>query len=161
MAPKTKAERLRIINEVKVKCLENELTDDPATKILFSMLENYYSKGVTYLNKELKIVGKGKSMRGSVPSKFVVNLYNDRHKVDVVLIRPQSLEEVEAPQVQAPIPTPLLKQQQTDVIEINREVSEPFITEVAPELVIPIKKKIEVEHIYTEYHNNHESSDED
>lgn len=85
---KSKSERLVIVNETKMKCMEHDLTDDLATKILFTMLDNYHEKGTTYIGKELKL-----SARHAIPRKYVVNLYNERKKTDVVLIRALSEEE--------------------------------------------------------------------
>lgn len=87
--PKTASERLIPVNETKIKCIEHNLTDDLATKILFTMLDNYYRDGTIYTNTELKLAG-----RYDVPRKYVVNLWNDRSKKDTVLIR--SLDEDEA-----------------------------------------------------------------
>lgn len=85
---KSKSERLIIVNETKMKCMEHDLTNDLATKILFTMLDNYHEKGTTYIGKELKLSG-----RHAVPRKYVVNLYNEKKKTDIVLIRALSEEE--------------------------------------------------------------------
>lgn len=79
---KTASERLLAVNETKMKCIEHNLMSDIATKILFKMLDNYHRDGTTYIGKELKLKG-----RYDVPRKYVVNLYNQRGKQDVVLIR--------------------------------------------------------------------------
>jgi len=79
---RTASQRLAIVNETKMKCIELDLTDDLATKLLFRMLDNYHRDGTTYIGKELRL-----KQRHSVPRKYVVNLYNDRNKRDVVLIR--------------------------------------------------------------------------
>lgn len=86
---KTKSERLKIVNETKLKCIEHDLTDDLATKILFTMLDNYYEKGTTYIGKELRLGRNQHILR-----KYVVNLYNEKKKTDVVLIRALTDEEV-------------------------------------------------------------------
>lgn len=76
---KTKSERLQIINEVKLNVLSNNLENELASKILFQMLENYYENGTIYENKELNIV--------NLKKKYIINLYNNKRKSDVVLIR--------------------------------------------------------------------------
>jgi hypothetical protein len=86
--PRSASERLVAVNETKLKCIEHDLTEDLATKILFTMLDNYHKKGTTYIKKDLKLAG-----RHQTPRKYVVNLYNDRNKKDVVLIRALNDEE--------------------------------------------------------------------
>ena len=85
---RSRTERLASVNETKLKIIELDLMNDLATQILFKMLDNYHAKGTTYLNKELTLVG-----RHAVPRKYVVNLYNDSKKKDIVLIR--TLDEKE------------------------------------------------------------------
>lgn len=79
---KTPSERLKVVNETKMKCIEHDLTDDLATKILFKMLDRYHQDGTVYQNKELTLSGRYDMRR-----KYVVNLHNDRNKRDIVLIR--------------------------------------------------------------------------
>ncbi len=79
---KSKSQRLVIATETKLKCIEHELEHEIATKILFTMLDNYVDKGVTYINKELKL-----ALYCDRPRKYVINLYNDVSKKDTVLIR--------------------------------------------------------------------------
>lgn len=86
MPIKTASERLITVNKTKIKCIEHDLTDDIATKILFTMLDNYHRDGTVYLNKELKL-----NKRYDRPRKYVINLWNDRNKIDTVMIR--SLDE--------------------------------------------------------------------
>lgn len=88
---RTQSERLVSVNETKVKCMEHDLMDDLATKILYRMLDNYYNDGTTYINKELKLTG-----RHVIPRKYVVNLYNDSKKKDCVLIRALDDEDIQA-----------------------------------------------------------------
>jgi len=78
---KTKREREKVVNEVKFNIYKNELQDHIASKILIQMLDNYYNDGTTYINKELTLY------LGHIKKKYVVNLYNKKHKVDVVVIR--------------------------------------------------------------------------
>jgi hypothetical protein len=62
--------------------------DDVATKILFTMLDNYCDKAITYIDKELRLISRYDADR-----KYVINLYNDKRKKDMVLIR--ALDESE------------------------------------------------------------------
>lgn len=75
-------QRLQTVNETKMKCIDLDLLDDIATRILFQMLDNYHKNGTTYINKELRL-----NIRHHTPRKYVVNLYNDTLKKDCVLIR--------------------------------------------------------------------------
>lgn len=79
---RTASQRLVTVNETKMKCIEHDLTDDLATKILFRMLDNYHENGSVYENVELRLKGRYDRER-----KYVVNLYNDATKKDTVLIR--------------------------------------------------------------------------
>lgn len=79
---KSRSQRLIISTETKINCIEHELEHELATKILFTMLDNYVEKGVIYLGKELKF-----RLRCDRPRKYVINLYNDVSKKDTVLIR--------------------------------------------------------------------------
>lgn len=78
----TRKKRLLTVNETKMKCIEHDLTDDIATKILFTMLDNYVNDGTSYVNKELVLQG-----HYDRPRKYLINLYNDVSKRDTVLIR--------------------------------------------------------------------------
>ena len=82
MPKKTKSQRLQILNEAKLSCLEHDLQDQIASKVLFRMLDNYYENGTTYINKELTL-----HLRYDMPRKYVVNLYNDMDKKDTVIIK--------------------------------------------------------------------------
>ena len=86
-----KKDRLSIVNEIKMKCIELDLTQDLATKILFTMLDKYHEEGTTY-HKELKLV-----LRYETPRKYVVNLHNDPKIKDTVLIRALEPEELTTP----------------------------------------------------------------
>ncbi len=91
MNKKTASERLKSVNETKLKCIELNLTSDLATKILFTMLDQYHRDGTTYIGKELRL--SGRTMPGS---RYVVNLYNDRNKRDVIIIKQASVAEDDA-----------------------------------------------------------------
>ena len=78
---RTKDSRQKTANETKVNCLAHNLDGDLATKVLFGMLDNYVERGVTYQNKVLRLVDRKNS--GWC---YVVNLYNDPHVKDRVLI---------------------------------------------------------------------------
>lgn len=80
--PRTASQRLIIVNETKLKCIELNLNHDIATKVLFAMLDNYHRDGTTYIDKELKLNG-----RYDIPRKYVINLWNDQSNKDTVLIR--------------------------------------------------------------------------
>jgi len=79
--PKSKSERLVVVNETKVKCIEHGLTDDIATTVLFGILDTYHMNG-TVCHTELNM--KGLYDR---PRKYVIKLFNDVSKRDIVLIR--------------------------------------------------------------------------
>ena len=81
MAPKTKSERLQVVNEIKMNCIEQNYGNNITIKVLYAMLENYYQHGTTYINKKLTL------LLYSVPRYIIlVNLYNDTNKTDKVLI---------------------------------------------------------------------------
>ena len=82
MSSKDRSERLSVSLETKMKCMEHNLTDNLATKILFSMLDTYVNEGTTYINKKLSL-----NLKGDINREYLINLYNDRSKRDVVLIR--------------------------------------------------------------------------
>ena len=44
MYPKTKSERLQVVNEIKMNCIENRLGNQVALKVLYMMLDNYYQE---------------------------------------------------------------------------------------------------------------------
>lgn len=81
MAPKTKSERLQVVNEIKMNCIEQNYGNNITIKVLYAMLENYYLYGTTYINKKLTLL-----LYNSVPRYILVNLYNDINKTDKVLI---------------------------------------------------------------------------
>lgn len=78
MSPKTKSERLQVVNEIKMNCIENKLGNQVALKVLYMMLDNYYQHGTTYINKKLTLQNNEQMI--------VVNLYNDKGKIDKVII---------------------------------------------------------------------------
>lgn len=80
--PKPKSKRLQVVNEVKLNCINHNINNELATRILFQMLDNYYEKGTTYINKKLTL-----TLRGDVDRYYSVNLYNRLHKKDVVVIK--------------------------------------------------------------------------
>ena len=78
---KTQSERLAVANEIKMNILEHNLEGDFASKVLWKILDRYVDNGNpvhTLLNL------KGRYDRERM---FVVDLYNDTRKRDVVLIR--------------------------------------------------------------------------
>ena len=79
---RTRAERLATLNEVKLVCMEHELSDDIGTRVLYSILDKYVDNGETYVNKEIRLV-----KRYDRPRYYLVNLYNDKTKVDTVVIK--------------------------------------------------------------------------
>lgn len=79
--PKTRSERLQVVNETKIKLMEHGLETDPASKVLWMILDRYVETG-TPVNTVLHF--KGRQVMGR---HYVVNLYNNRRKLDVVLIR--------------------------------------------------------------------------
>ena len=81
MAPKTKSERLQVVNEIKMNCIEQNYGNHVALNVLYAMLENYYQCGTTYINKKLTL-----NLRDNIPRIIVVNLYNDIGKTDKVII---------------------------------------------------------------------------
>ena len=78
MSPKTKSERLQVVNEIKMNCIENRFGNQVALKVLYMMLDNYYQEGTTYINKKLTLQNNEQMI--------VVNLYNDKGKIDKVII---------------------------------------------------------------------------
>jgi hypothetical protein len=78
---KTESERLRTVNEIKIKLLDLNLENDPASKVLWRILDNYVKNGEP-LNTILKF-----KMRYDTEKHYVVELYNKKGKKDVVLIR--------------------------------------------------------------------------
>jgi hypothetical protein len=87
--PRTESERLQIVNETKLKLLENDIENDPASKVLWMILDRYVTSGIPV---DTKLFLKH---RYDMARKFVVTLHNDISKKDVVLIRVMTLEEIE------------------------------------------------------------------
>jgi hypothetical protein len=79
---RTRAERLATANEVKLLCIEHQLSDDVGTRVLYLMLDKYVDKGETYLNKEIRL-----TKRYDRPRYYLVNLYNDKAHTDTVIIK--------------------------------------------------------------------------
>ncbi len=79
---KSRAERLATANEVKLVCMEHQLSDDIGTQVLYRMLDKYVDDGETYVNKEIRL-----TKRYDRPRYFLVNLYNDEAKKDTVVIK--------------------------------------------------------------------------
>jgi hypothetical protein len=79
MQKKTPSERLRIVNEVKLNIIKNNIQNDLASKTLFTLLNTYHENGTTYTNKELNFITLNK--------KYIINLYDDVKKKDTVVIR--------------------------------------------------------------------------
>ncbi len=75
---KSNSERLLVVNEVKINVINNSLENELASKILFKILDDYYENGTVYENKTLSIK--------SINKKYVISLYNDKKKQDVVKI---------------------------------------------------------------------------
>jgi hypothetical protein len=79
---KSRTERLSTANEVKLVCIEHQLSDDIGTQVLYRMLDKYVDDGETYINKEIRL-----TKRYDRPRYFLVNLYNDETKKDTVVIK--------------------------------------------------------------------------
>jgi hypothetical protein len=79
---KSRAERLAVANEVKLQCLNHDLSDDIGTRVLFRMLDKYVDEGETYENKEIKL-----AKRYDRPRFYLVNLLNNKAVKDTVIIR--------------------------------------------------------------------------
>ena len=90
--PKPRSDRLVIVNETKMKCIEHDILNDPATKVLFKILDNYHEKGLPcHIELPMKL-------RYDRPRKYVVDLHNQAGKLDTVLIRAMTEEEEEESQ---------------------------------------------------------------
>lgn len=81
--PKTQLERMASIQEVEQKVYGLKLDNDISGKILLKILDIYVLTGKTFLNKRIKI-----NIRGDMAREFIVNLYNDKTKLDWVKISP-------------------------------------------------------------------------
>jgi hypothetical protein len=85
--PKSESQRRKIVNEIKINIINNQLENDPASKILWSILDRYVEKGdpvetTLYLQN-----------RYDMERKYVVKLYNSKRR-DMVLIRIMNQEEI-------------------------------------------------------------------
>ena len=83
---KSSLQRLQVANEIKQKCTGYNLLDDLGTKVLFRMLDKYVNEGITYINKEIKLV-----RRYDRPRYYLINLYNDPLVADTVIIKELAL----------------------------------------------------------------------
>ena len=81
-APKTKLERLMIVQETENKLIEHRIEHEVSSKVLIAILNDYLINGTVYINKELSL-----SLRADIKRKYVINLYNDNNYTDQVLIR--------------------------------------------------------------------------
>lgn len=86
---RTETERLQVVNETKLKLLEHDIADDPASKVLWMMMDRYVKTGNPVIDVSLFM-----KRRYDIERKFLVNLYNDRKKKDVVLIRAMTPDEI-------------------------------------------------------------------
>ena len=81
---KTKMERMKTYADVESKIFLHRIQDEIGGQILLRMLNNYLLKGTTYIDKYIKLY-----LRGDRPRVIHVNLYNDKNKVDTVVISAQ------------------------------------------------------------------------
>jgi len=88
--PKTRSERLQVVNETKMQCIAHNLESELGTRILFRALDKYHQDGTTYINKQIRL-----TLRGDMGRYYLVNLYNQKYKRDVVLIRAMSPDEAD------------------------------------------------------------------
>ena len=79
---RTRSERLATANEVKMQCIQHELSDDIGTQVLYRMLDKYVEEGITFIDKEVKL-----AKRYDRPRYYLVNLHNNAQINDTVLIR--------------------------------------------------------------------------
>lgn len=86
--PRPKHSRIKIVNETKMKLLDNRLENDTASKILWRILDKYYLDGEP-VHTELNLQD-----RYDLPRKYVIDLYGDYNHVDTVLIRALTDEEI-------------------------------------------------------------------
>lgn len=79
---KTKQERQQTVSEVKFNIINKDLENEIASKVLFRMLDIYVETGQPVIEKELSL-----HLPGDAPRKFVVNLYNQKNRMDTVVIK--------------------------------------------------------------------------
>jgi hypothetical protein len=79
MTTRTASERLVTVNEVKMKCIQEDLSSFLGTAVLYRVLDDYHQNGTVYVNKEIALPELGRV--------YVIKLYNDRKRSDQVLIR--------------------------------------------------------------------------
>ena len=75
---RTASERLATVNEVKMKCIQEDLSSFLGTQVLYRVLDDYHEHGTAYINKEIALPELGRA--------YVVKLYNDSKRRDQVLI---------------------------------------------------------------------------
>lgn len=93
-------ERVAVANETKLAIINMNIEDDPACKVLFMILDTYCEDGepvetTLYLKK-----------RYDRSRKIIVNLYNDEHRRDTVLIKPLTSDEIMERLLAQPKPVP-------------------------------------------------------
>ncbi len=79
---RSRSDRLATANDVKIQCIQHQLSDDIGTRVLYRMLDKYVEEGETYIGKEIKL-----AKRYDQPRYYLVNLHNDPKVKDTVLIR--------------------------------------------------------------------------
>lgn len=121
--PKTKSQRLKTVNEVKMKCIDHDLEDELATKILFTMLDNYYNRGTTYIDKKLQL-----NLKFDINRYYLVNLFNNQQMRDEVVIRADEDSE-------SSVRVPMLTRAIDDFIGTVPDSDSDEASDEAPELV--------------------------
>jgi hypothetical protein len=76
-----RSDRVCVVNEVKMRCIEHDLMDEIGTKVLFRILDEYVEKGTPCVGKELGILKLSQR-----PRKYVIRLFDDPSKTDTVVI---------------------------------------------------------------------------
>lgn len=85
---RTESQRLSIANEIKLKIIQHNLDNDPASKILWAILDRYVKTGEP-VNTNLFLKN-----RYDIERKYVVELHNNQHIKDVVMIRVLTPDEL-------------------------------------------------------------------
>ena len=80
--PKTQLQRMIIVQEIESKLIDERIESELGSLVLMRILNKYLMTGQRFINKEVKLL-----IKGDQPRKFIINLYNDAHKRDQVLIR--------------------------------------------------------------------------
>lgn len=81
MSELTQLERTRVVNEIKMNIIANDLENEIASKVLYYILNDYIITGKQY-NKELTL-----NLTDGKKRKIVVKLYNNKLMKDTVLIK--------------------------------------------------------------------------